>query len=108
MEKEILDAEYDSVISTYYGEEQVVAVVMVKVDTKVADRAAQEIADLEPVEDLFMVTGDTDLLIKARFGNYKELKHFVVNSLGRLEGIKETRTLMVVSTYKEKGVKKEA
>ena len=108
MEKEILDADYDSVISTYYGDEQVVAIITVKVDTKLADKTAQEIADFDSVDDLFMVTGDTDLMIKARFGNYKELKQFVVNGLGRLEGIKETRTLMVVSTYKEKGVKKEA
>jgi DNA-binding Lrp family transcriptional regulator len=108
MEKEVLDADYDSVISTYYGDEQVVAVIMAKVDTKVADKTAQDIADFDSVEDLFMVTGDTDLLIKARFGNYRDLKHFVVNGLGKLGGIKETKTLMVVSTYKEKGVKKEA
>jgi Lrp/AsnC family leucine-responsive transcriptional regulator len=108
MEKEILDADYDSVISTYYGDEQVIAIVMVKVDTKKADKIAQDISDLDCVEDIFMVTGDTDLLIKTRFGNYKDLKQFVVSSLGKLEGIKETRTLMVVSTYKEKGVKKEA
>ena len=108
MEKEILDADYDSVISTYYGDEQVIAIVMVKVDTKRADKIAQEISDQDCVEDIFMVTGDTDLLMKTRFGNYKELKQFVVSSLGKLEGVKETRTLMVVSTYKEKGVKKEA
>ncbi len=95
-------------ISTYYGDEQVVAVIMVKIDTKVADKTAQDIADFEAVEDVFMVTGDTDLLIKARFGNYKELKRFVVDGLGKLEGIKETKTLMVVSTFKEKGIKKES
>jgi DNA-binding Lrp family transcriptional regulator len=108
MEKEILDADYDSVISTYYGDEQVIAIIMVKVDTKQADKIAQDISDFDCVEDIFMVTGDTDLLMKARFGNYKELKHFVVNSMGKLEGIKETKTLMVVSSYKEKGIKKEA
>ena len=108
MEKEILDADYDSVISTYYGDEQVIAIIMVKVDTKQADKIAQDISDFDCVDDIFMVTGDTDLLVKARFGNYKELKHFVVNSMGKLEGIKETKTLMVVSTYKEKGIKKEA
>jgi DNA-binding Lrp family transcriptional regulator len=108
MEKEILDADYDSVISTYYGDEQVIAIVMVKVDTKLADKIAQDISEFDCVEDIFMVTGDTDLLMKTRFGNYKELKQFVVRSLGKIEGIKETKTMMVVSTYKEKGVKKEA
>jgi Lrp/AsnC family leucine-responsive transcriptional regulator len=108
MEKEILDADYDSVISTYYGDEQVIAIVMVKVDTKLADKIAQDVSEFDCVEDIFMVTGDTDLLMKTRFGNYRELKQFVVRSLGKIEGIKETKTMMVVSTYKEKGVKKEA
>jgi DNA-binding Lrp family transcriptional regulator len=108
MEKEMIDADYDSVISTYYGDEQVLAIVTVKVDTKFADKIAQQISELDCVEDIFMVTGDIDLLIKTRFGNYKDLKNFVVQSLGKLEGVKETRTMMVVSTYKEKGAKKEA
>jgi len=108
MEKEVLEADYDSVISTYYGDEQVLAVIMVKVDTKQSDKTASDIADYDCVEDLFMVTGDTDLMMKARFANYKELKNFVVNGLGKMEGVRDTRTLMVVSSYKEKGVKKEA
>jgi DNA-binding Lrp family transcriptional regulator len=108
MGKETLEADYDSVISTYYGDEQVLAVIMVKVDAKVADKMAQEISDFDCVEDVFLVTGDTDIILKARFSNYKELKGFVVSSMGKLDGVKETKTLMVVSTYKEKGIKKES
>jgi Lrp/AsnC family leucine-responsive transcriptional regulator len=44
---------------------------------------------------------------KARFNTYKELKEFVVGALGKLGGVKETKTLMVVTTYKERGSKKE-
>jgi len=108
MGKETLEADYDSVISTYYGDEQVLAIIMVKVDAKHADKMAQEISDFDCVEDIFLVTGDTDIVLKARFSSYKELKGFVVSGMGKLEGIKDTKTLMVVSTYKEKGLKKES
>ncbi len=108
MEKEAIEADYDSVMATYYGEEQVTALIMAKVETRMVERFAAEVSESETVEDLFLVTGDTDLVIKARFSSYKELKRFVLHELAKLEGIKETKTLMVVTTYKEKGVKKEA
>jgi DNA-binding Lrp family transcriptional regulator len=107
MEKEVLGQEYDTVISTYYGDDVVTAVITVKVDTKEADKLAAEMTEYECIEDVFLVTGDTDIVAKARFNTYKELKEFVVGSLGKLSGVKETKTLMVVTTYKERGVKKE-
>lgn len=107
MEREVLGAEYDKVISTYYGEEQVIAVVTLKVDTKEADKIATELAEIEPIEDVFLVFGDTDIILKAKFMNYKEVKDFVVNQIGKIEGVRETKTFMVVTTYKERGVKKE-
>jgi len=107
MEREALGSEYDTVISSYYGSDAVVVVITVKVDTKEADKLAIEMTEYECVEDVFLVTGDTDIVIKARFSNYKELKDFVVGTLGKLQGVKDTKTLMVVTTYKERGLKKE-
>lgn len=107
MEKEVLGQEYDTVISSYYGDDVVTAVITVKVDTKEADKLAAEMTDFDCIEDVFLVTGDTDIVAKARFNTYKELKEFVVGNLGKLAGVKETKTLMVVTTYKERGMKKE-
>jgi hypothetical protein len=47
-------------------------------------------------------------VLKAQFRDYRMLKDFVVNDLATLEGIKDTVTLMVVTTYKERGKMKEA
>jgi Lrp/AsnC family leucine-responsive transcriptional regulator len=107
LEKEVLGQEYDTVISSYYGDDVVVAVITVKVDTKEADKLAAEMTDFDCIEDVFLVTGDTDIVAKARFSNYRDLKDFVVGNLGKLGGVKETKTLMVVTTYKERGIKKE-
>ena len=107
MEKEVLGQDYDTVISSYYGDDVVTAIITVKVDTKEADKLAAEMTDFDCIEDVFLVTGDTDIVAKARFNNYRDLKEFVVGNLGKLGGVKETKTLMVVTTYKERGVKKD-
>ncbi|MBI5000410.1 MAG: Lrp/AsnC ligand binding domain-containing protein [Euryarchaeota archaeon] len=95
--------EYEKVISTYYGEEAVTALIMLKVDTKIADSVAKKVAEFKNVEDVFMVTGDVDIILKTSFGQYKDLKQFVLENLSKIEGIKDTRTLMVVTAYKERG-----
>jgi DNA-binding Lrp family transcriptional regulator len=97
------DEDYDRMLSDYYGEEQVLALIMLKIDTKEAENIAKRVAQFDKVEELFMVTGDVDIILKARFESYKELKSFVLDSLAPIGGIKETKTLMVVTAYKEGG-----
>jgi DNA-binding Lrp family transcriptional regulator len=99
-----MSEQIDEVMSSVLSEDQVSAVVTLKVDTKEADRIAAEIAKFEPIEDLFLVTGDTDIVAKARFRDYKELKEFLLQSLAPISGIRDTKTLIVVMTYKERGV----
>ena len=97
------ESDMDQYISSYYGEDQVSAVITIKVDTKEADKVATKISEFDIIEDVFLVTGDTDIVAKARFSNYKGLKDFVVESLASIRGVKETKTLMVVTIYKEGG-----
>jgi DNA-binding Lrp family transcriptional regulator len=99
-----MSEEIEDIMPYVLSEHQVSAVVTLKVDTKEADRIAGEIAQFEPIEDLFLVTGDTDIVAKARFRDYKELKEFLLKSLAPISGIKDTKTLIVVMTYKERGV----
>jgi len=95
--------EYEEVISSYYGEDQVTALITFKIDTKGSDDVARKIADSADIEDVFLVTGDTDIIAKARFPSYAALKKFIVNDVAEIPGVKETRTFMVVTTFKEKG-----
>ncbi len=99
-----MSQEIEEVISTFYGRESVAAIIALKVDTKEADRIAGEIAKFQEIQDLFLVTGDTDIIAKARFADYGGLRGFVVDALAPIEGIKDTKTFMVVTTYKEGGV----
>ena len=95
--------EYEEVISSYYGEDQVTALVTFKIDTKGSDDVAEKIAGFDHIEDVFLVTGDTDIIAKARFPSYAALKKFIVDEVAEISGVKETRTFMVVTTFKERG-----
>lgn len=96
-------SEYEAVISTYYGDDQVTALIHLKVDTKDAEKIAEKISGYLVVEDVFLVTGDTDIVAKVKVQTYNQLKRFLVDDLSNINGVKDTKTLMVVSTFKERG-----
>lgn len=96
-------SEYEAVIATYYGDDQVTALINLKVDTKDAEKIAEKISGYLVVEDVFLVTGDTDIVAKVKVQTYNQLKRFLVDDLSNINGVKDTKTLMVVSTFKERG-----
>jgi Lrp/AsnC family transcriptional regulator, leucine-responsive regulatory protein len=93
----------ESAFTKVWGDEHVVALIALKVETSEADTVASEVAKFQEVEDVFLVTGDTDIFLKVRFPHYEELKDFVLHRLPAVHGIRETKTLLVVTAYKESG-----
>jgi Lrp/AsnC family leucine-responsive transcriptional regulator len=93
----------ESAFTKVWGEEHVTALIALKVETAEADTVASEVARFAEVEDVFLVTGDTDIFLKVRFPHYDELKEFVLRRLPSVKGIRETKTLLVVTAYKEGG-----
>ncbi|HTP55982.1 MAG TPA: Lrp/AsnC family transcriptional regulator [Thermoplasmata archaeon] len=93
----------ENAFTKVWPDEQVVALIALKVETAEADVVATEVAKFTEVEDVFLVTGDTDIFLKVRFPHYDELKEFVLRRLPAVRGIRETRTLLVVTAYKEGG-----
>jgi len=101
-----LKADYEEVISTYYKDEKGIrTLIALNVDTKFADSIAEKIADMEQSEDVWLVTGDVDIFVNAKFPTYREFKKFIVDDISRLEGIKKSETLMVVTVYKHRGIR---
>jgi DNA-binding Lrp family transcriptional regulator len=85
------------------AEEFITAIINLKVDTKDADIIAERVSEFDLVEDVFLVTGDTDIVIKTKFPSYHDLKSFLVDDLSNIDGVRDTKTLMVVTTFKEGG-----
>ncbi len=97
----------DKILADYYGSEKVTALIALKVDTQNVAALAANISKYDDVEDVFLVTGDIDIIAKAHFKNYESCNDFVLKTVRSFEGVKDTKTLMVVTTYKERGTQKQ-
>ncbi|MCI0480838.1 MAG: Lrp/AsnC ligand binding domain-containing protein [Candidatus Dadabacteria bacterium] len=86
-------------ISKYYGSDVLVLISM-KIDTSMADAVASLLVKFEEVEEVFLVTGDIDLVAKARFKDYGAMRDFILKSLSKIVGIRETKTMVVVTVFK--------
>jgi DNA-binding Lrp family transcriptional regulator len=64
------------------------------------DRAA-EIAKFPEVQEVHIITGDWDLLIKLRAESVDAIGQFVIDRLRFIKGIEKTLTCMVFETCKE-------
>jgi len=90
-------------LSQYYAQRNVEAIILLKVDTQRADEIAHTLTRLPEIRHAYLVTGEDDIVIKAQFASYKDLKNFIIKTLAPLEGIIDTKTMMIVTTYKENG-----
>jgi Lrp/AsnC family leucine-responsive transcriptional regulator len=62
---------------------------------------AEEIARFPEVQEVHIITGDWDLLVKLRGENVEAVGKFVVDKLRRVRGLEKTLTCMVFETVKE-------
>ena len=70
--------------------------------TPVSQReVAEEIARFQEVQEVHIITGDWDLLVKLRAENVDAVGKFVVDKLRLIKGLEKTLTCMVFETVKE-------
>ena len=62
---------------------------------------AEEIARFPEVQEVHIITGDWDLLVKLRAENVDAIGKFVVDKLRLIKGLEKTLTCMVFETVKE-------
>ncbi len=62
---------------------------------------AEEIAQFSDVQEVHIITGDWDLLVKLRAESVDAIGKFVVDKLRRIKGLEKTLTCMVFETVKE-------
>jgi len=62
---------------------------------------AEEIARLPDVQEVHIITGDWDLLVKVRAESVDAIGKFVVDKLRPIRGLQKTLTCMIFETVKE-------
>src|SRR4030067_899217 len=66
-----------------------------------AKQIAKKIAKFPEVQEVHIITGDWDLLVKLRAENVDSIGKFVVDKLRLIKGLEKTLTCMVFETVKE-------
>ena len=62
---------------------------------------AKDISKFSEVQEVHIISGDWDMLIKIRVNTVEEVGQFVVDKLRTIKGIEKTLTCMVFNTTKE-------
>ncbi|MCS7124382.1 MAG: Lrp/AsnC family transcriptional regulator [Candidatus Bathyarchaeota archaeon] len=71
-------------------------------ETPLSQRAiAEQISKFPEVQEVHIISGDWDILIKVKAKNVEAIGRFVVDKLRTVKGIEKTLTCMVFDTLKE-------
>lgn len=73
----------------------VLADVFIEVEPGNLRSVAKHLADLPPISYIACATGDTDVIISIRAHNISELYNFVIETIGKIPGVRHTRTFLL-------------
>ncbi len=90
-------------LKKYYEDKIATAIVGVVVDVNKVEAVAKGLAVHKNVEDIFVVTGEFDVIIKVRFPEFWMLQEFLVEELSKIPGIRGSKTMMVLTAIKDMG-----
>ena len=63
----------------------------------------ERLKKLDEVQECHHITGEFSLLLKVRTRDVQSLQDLLLHQLNGMEGVRQTRTVMVLSTAKEEG-----
>jgi DNA-binding Lrp family transcriptional regulator len=75
------------------------AVVLVQCEIDEIPEAAQAIADIDGVSEVYSVAGEWDLVAIVRVSNHEDLARVIPGGVGKVEGVVRTETLIAFQVY---------
>ncbi|QDO88400.1 Lrp/AsnC family transcriptional regulator [Ornithinimicrobium ciconiae] len=75
------------------------AIVLIKADVARIPEAAQAIAEIEGISEVYSVTGNVDLIAVARVSKHEDFADVIADRLNKIEGVQETETHIAFRTY---------
>lgn len=80
----------------------VTAIVLIDVESDRIPEAAQAIADLAGVQEVFSCAGDTDLIAVVRAPDHEAIAEIVPNHLSKVDGVLRTVTHIAFRSYSQR------
>ncbi len=96
------ETDFESTVLEYNRGKGVSSLISLDIEVERSDEIAERLSEFDNIEDVFLLTGDVDLMLKARFEDYEHMKVFLTQEINRIKGIKDANSMMIVSAYKEK------
>lgn len=75
------------------------AVVLIQCDIDEIPEAAQAIADLDGVSEVYSVAGEFDLVAVVRVAEHDDLAKVIPGGIAKIEGVDRTETLIAFQVY---------
>jgi DNA-binding Lrp family transcriptional regulator len=75
------------------------AVVLIQCDIDEIPEAAQAIAELDGVSEVYSVAGEFDLVAIVRVAEHDDLAKVIPGGIAKLEGVDRTETLIAFQVY---------
>ena len=77
----------------------ITAIVLVETSTDRVPEAAERIAEIDGVREVYSVTGDVDLVAVVRVPQHEDLAEVIADRLGKVDGVLKTRTYLAFRQY---------
>jgi DNA-binding Lrp family transcriptional regulator len=77
----------------------ITAIVLVDTSVDSIPEAAQRIADLPDVSEVYSVAGDADLVVMVRVREHEQLADAIADHISKVPGVTNTRTFIAFRTY---------
>jgi len=75
------------------------AIVLLKVEHGRVNEVAEKLADNREISEVYSVSGTYDLIAIVRVAENEELARLVTDTIARIEGIRETETMLAFRAY---------
>ena len=104
LEKEGVIKKYTVILDNKKSGKAIGAYVLITVDYRLLkeknmsqQQLSEKLKAMDSVEEAAMVTGETDIIIKARVADIDELDRLVTKTLRNIEGVEKTRTMVILN-----------
>jgi DNA-binding Lrp family transcriptional regulator len=77
----------------------ITVIVMIDVEADLITAAAQQIADLPGVDQVYSCAGDVDLIAISRLADHEAIADLVPHHISRVPGVKRTTTHIAFRSY---------
>ena len=77
----------------------ITAIVLIQTAAERLTEAAQEIADLDGVAEVYSCAGDVDLIALVRVARHEEIADIVPGRINKVEGVLDTDTHIAFRSY---------